>query len=103
MGSGAVAVMIKREKEIVESFESAGATGADSARPLGALGLEESRHFERLRRHQVVRTAAPGTWYLDRAAWRARQLHRRRVVVAMLAVALFVLAIGLGLLPTGPR
>ena len=103
MGATAVAVMVRHEKDIVKAFEEAGATSAAGAKPLGALGLEESRHFVRLRQREVLRPGPPGTWYLDREAWTARQLQRRRIAIVLLAVSLFVLALGLGLLPSGPR
>ena len=103
MGATAVAVMIRHEKDIVKIFQSAGAVNAGGAKPLGALGLEESRHFERLERNGVIRKGDPGTWYLDEDAWTERGLRRRRIAVVLLAVSLFVLALGLGLLPTGPR
>lgn len=103
MGATAVAVMVRHEKDIVNIFQSAGAQSAANAKPLGALGLEESRHFERLRRADVIRTGSPGTWYLDQVAWTERTLKRRRIGLVLLAVSLFALALGLGLLPTGPR
>jgi len=103
MGATAVAVMVRHEKDIVRIFQSAGAVNAAGARPLGALGLEESRHFERLERNGVIRKGEPGTWYLDEAAWTERGLRRRRIAAVLLVVSLLVLAFGLGLLPAGPR
>ena len=103
MGTTALAVMVRREKDIVRVFESVGATSAAAAKPLGALGLGESRHLERLQRHEVLRKGPPGTWYLDRAVWTARGQRRRRIAMVLLAVSLFALALGLGLLPTGSR
>jgi hypothetical protein len=91
--------MIRHEKDIVEVFRSAGALDAASAKPLGALGLEESRHFGRLERNGVILKGAPGTWYLDQAAWTERGLKRRRIAVMLLTVSLLALALGLGLLP----
>ena len=73
--------------------------GDATARPLGALGLEESRHFERLQRAGVVRKGPPGAWYLDETAWTERMLKRRRIGLVLLVVALFALALGLGLIP----
>ena len=99
MGATAVAVMIRHEKDIVKVFRSAGAVNAAAARPLGALGLDESRHLARLQRAHVVRSGPPGTWYLDEATWAERMLKRRRIGLVMLVVSLFVLALGLGLLP----
>ena len=48
-------VRIRHEKDIVEAFERAGATSFANARPLGALGLEETRHLERLQAAQLER------------------------------------------------
>ena len=79
MGATAVAVMVRHEKDIVKIFQSAGAVNAGGAKPLGALGLEESRHFARLERNGVIRKGEPGTWYLDEAAWTERGLRRRRI------------------------
>lgn len=59
--SGAM-VRIRREQDIVAAFERAGATNYSAARPLGAVGLEESRHLERLQRVGVIRPGEPGTW-----------------------------------------
>ena len=99
MGATAVAVMVRHEKDIVKAFRSAGAVSDATARPLGALGLEESRHFERLQRAGVVRNGPPGAWYLDETAWTERMLKRRRIGLVLLVVALFALALGLGLIP----
>lgn len=103
MGAAAVAVMIRREKDIVQVFQSAGAVSSETAKPLGALGLEESRHFSTLERAGIIRKGAPGTWYLDQTAWSERMLTRRRIGVMLLVMSLLALAFGLGLLPTGPR
>lgn len=99
MGAAAVAVMVRREKDIVQAFRSAGAVSGAAAKPLGALGLDETRHFERLRGDGVVRNGPAGTWYLDEAAWAERMLKRRRIGLVLLVVCLFVLALGLGLIP----
>ncbi len=103
MGATAVAVMIRHEKDVVNAFKSAGATSLAAAKPLGALGLYESRHLERLTRHGVIRKGEPGTWYLDEPAWEERGLRRRRIGFMLLAVSLFALALGLGLLPLSQR
>ena len=103
MGGAPVAVMVRREKDIVQVFQAAGAVGVATAKPLGSLGLEESRHFEQLRRAEVIRNGSPGTWYLDQTNWTDRMLKRRRIGIVLLAVSLFALALGLGLLPNGPQ
>ena len=92
-------VRIRREKDIVDAFERAGATTFANARPLGALGLEESRHLERLQAAQVVRPGEPGTWYLDEAGWSVRGSNRHRIIFMLLVASLFAMAVGLGLLP----
>ena len=102
--TGAVAaIVIRKEKDIVAAFEARGATSAATAKPLGALNLEESRFFERLVRRGVLHKGDPGTWYLDQAGWQAERAKRRRLALMLMAVMLFALALGLGLLPSGPR
>jgi hypothetical protein len=102
MSTTAIAVMVRREKDIIRAFQGAGALSARTAKPMGALGLEESRHFERLRGKGVIRPGEPGTWYVDQTAWDTHQATRRRIALVLLAVIGFALALGLGVLPRGP-
>ena len=85
----AVAVIVVREKHIVEAFLRAGATSAAAAATPEAIGVSENRAFDRLRTRAVLREAGPGTFYLDEASWQALRAMRRRLGLA--AVLLVVL------------
>ena len=94
----AVAVVLVKERHLVEAMEHAGAVDAahavtpDDIRadPLG-IG------WRRLRRRAVLResSAGSGRYYLDRDVWRA--LRRTRQTLAILLGALVLLGIVYGL------
>jgi hypothetical protein len=98
MGAAAVAVIIRKEKEIVAEFLRAGATAPGAATTPGALGVHEGLAFHKLRNRAVLREAAPGSFYLDQPSWDALNRLRRRIAVVMLLIVLGILA---GVLLTG--
>lgn len=97
MGAAAV-IVARRDRETVDAFRRAGAVTAERAQPLYALGLTESHAVARLRRRAVLREASPGAWYLDEPTWEAARCTRRRLALALIAIALilaaFVLYVG---------
>jgi hypothetical protein len=97
---GAVAVILLRERQVVEAFERAGATSPERARRPEDLGVDPyGLWWRRLRERAVVREAEPrdeGRYYLDLEVWRAVRQMRRRLGFALLAVVV-VAAIGFGL------
>jgi len=97
MGAAVAAVLIRREKEVVEDFRAAGATSRESAQSYTAIGLGQSLGLKRLRDRAVIREAAPGTYYLDEEVWTAVRRTRRRVAtVFLLILALFLLGVVVG-------
>ena len=91
MGASAVlAVIMKKEREIIEAFERAGATSPDSARPLDTMAIDaDGLGMRRLRDRAVIREAAPGRYYLDVEVLQAlRRLRRRLSVVVILGIVL---------------
>jgi hypothetical protein len=84
--SAAVAIIVRREKDLVAHFRSHGAIDAAHAMTPAALGVEQRLAWEILRRRAVIRDGAPGTFYLDEPSWEAAQQSRRRVAVVMLIV-----------------
>ena len=97
MGAAVAAILIRREKEVVDDFRAAGATSRESAQSYTAIGLGESLGLRRLRERAVIREAAPGTYYLDEEVWTAVRRTRRRVAtVFLLILALFLLGVVLG-------
>jgi hypothetical protein len=97
MGAAVAAILIRREKEVVDDFRAAGATSRESAQSYTAIGLGESLGLKRLRDRAVIREAAPGTYYLDEEVWTAVRRTRRRVAtVFLLILALFLLGVVVG-------
>lgn len=84
MGSTAAAVVLLRERQIVERFQHAAATAPDRARTPSELGVHGGIAFERLRSRAVLREAAPQAFYLDEARWAALRRLRRRLVALLL-------------------
>ncbi len=94
MGASAAAVIIRKEREIVERFTEAGAVSPSSARSSSDLGVHERFAWIRLVERGVIREAASGTYYLDEPTWVALRQRRRRVALVLMIV-LVVLAAAL--------
>lgn len=88
MGATVAAVIAAKERAIVEAFRDAGATALVTAVPLEQLGVEENVGFRRLRRHEVIREAVPGRYYLDEDVWTAVRRTRLRLVMVLLGIVL---------------
>jgi len=99
MGATVAAVIAARERAIVEAFRDAGATALVTALPLEQLGVDENVGFRRLRRHEVIREAVPGRYYLDEDVWTAVRRTRLRVVAVLITIVVLI-AIGVSLATT---
>lgn len=88
MGGAVAAVIIRKEKDLVAHFESCQAVSVQTARTLGALGVEHDRIFSRLQKRAVIRDGAPGFYYVDLLSWRATNRTRRRIMFTLLVVVL---------------
>lgn len=89
MGAAA-AIIIRKEKEIVRAFRSAGATTAAKSASTSELGVHERMPFRILRWREVIRETTPGRYYLDEAAW--ARMSKRRKQMLVVAIAFVVLA-----------
>jgi hypothetical protein len=97
--AAAVAIMRRREREVVEDFRAAGAISPATAQSYNAIGLGESMALRRLNERAVIRESAPGLWYLDEEVWTAVRRTRRRVALAMLTIIVMLFAgVALGLI-----
>ena len=97
MGAAVAAVIAAREREVVSAFRDVGATALVSAVTLDQVGVDRNVGFRRLRRHEVIREATPGRYYLDEGVWTAVRRTRRRLVLTLFAILAFlVIAIGIG-------
>jgi hypothetical protein len=88
---GAVAaIIIRKERDIVDIYRGAGATSAGSARDPGELGIDRRLAFRRLVTRAVLRDAGGGRYYLDESRWTAFNAMRHRLAFVMLAVVLLM-------------
>ena len=91
-----VAIMVAKEREVVEAFRRAGATSAATARPLDTLGVDsEGVAMRRLRDRVVIREADAGRFYVDVEVWEALRRHRQRATIVILIVVLIAIVLGL--------
>jgi hypothetical protein len=95
LGAAAVTIIIRRERDLVDHFRRAGATGPKTAQSPSSLGVDNRLAWHRLAERAVIREAATGTWYLDEPSWEALRRMRRRMGIAMLVVILMVAAASL--------
>jgi hypothetical protein len=99
MGAAAAVILLK-ERQLVEAFERAGVLSPALARTPDEIGVDpHGVGWRRLQDHAVVREAGAGSgrYYLDIEVWQALRRMRLRIVlilaVVLLAAAL-VLAFG---------
>jgi len=90
--AAAVAIMRRREREVVDDFRAAGALSPETAQSYSAIGLGESMALRRLHDRAVIRESEPGLWYLDEEVWTAVRRTRRRVAIVMVVVVLMLFA-----------
>jgi hypothetical protein len=95
-GAAVIAIMRRREREVVDDFRAAGATSAATAQSYTAVGIGESMALKRLHDRAVIREAAPGIYYLDEEVWTAVRRIRRRIAMVMLAIVI-LLSVGVAL------
>ena len=94
MGAAA-AVILMRERQVVEAFERAGATSPDRAVPANDVGVDDTGiGWRRLRERAIVREAAPGRFYLDVEVWQANRRTRRRIALMLAVILLAALVFG---------
>ncbi|MGI8510255.1 MAG: hypothetical protein ACR2MQ_13110 [Gemmatimonadaceae bacterium] len=91
MGAAIAAVILRKERDIVDELRYAGALSPSTAHSIQELGIDEDIGFRRLRSHEAVREATPGHYYLDEGVWAAVRRTRRRLILVILAVALIVM------------
>jgi hypothetical protein len=97
MGAAA-AVILRKERDIVNMYRGSGATTPDRARRPEEIGVHQRLAFERLVRRAVLREAGSGAYYLDEQRWQAWRSVRHRVALVMLVIVVTLLA---ALLATG--
>jgi hypothetical protein len=82
---GAVAVILIKERHVVDAFERAGAIAAHRAiRPADINVDDGGVIWRRLRERAIIRDASPGLYYLDVEGWQAQRRTRRRMALVLL-------------------
>ncbi|MGH7734651.1 MAG: hypothetical protein ACREOE_13380 [Gemmatimonadales bacterium] len=91
MGAVAAAVIVRRERELVDHFRGIGAVSPDTARSLGQLNVDQNVAWRRLVDHAVLRSTPAGIWYLDEPSWLAMRRMRRRFMLVIAVIVAFAL------------
>jgi hypothetical protein len=90
MGAAAAVIIIRRERDIVELYQRAGATTPAMARTPDDLGIGHHVAFNILVRRAVLRDVGDGRYYLDEPSWQAQRSRRHVMAVVLLFVVLAV-------------
>ena len=100
----AVAIMLSKERHVVDAFTRAGATSASTAVHPGDIAVDiADTAGRRLIEHAVLREAEAGRYYLDLLTWEALRRQRLRIIfVILLVIALGALFLA-GQFPPGAR
>ena len=86
------AVIFRRERDLVGHFRRAGALTPETAQSSQDLGVHKRLAWHRLVNRGVLRSTAPGAFYLDEAAWEAlRRTRRWRAMVLGLLILVFAI------------
>ena len=95
MGAVIVAVVARKERDLVALFQRSRATTNATAQSLVSLGVQQDGiAFRRLSNRAVIREGSPGMYYLDEPSWAAlsRLRHRMVFIVLLLALAMAIVA-----------
>lgn len=82
----AAAVILIRQRRIVDQFLDAGALSEHDAVPAASLGVRQSFAFRRLVRGGVLVEAPGGGYFVNMTAWQARRHRIRMTGLVLLAV-----------------
>ena len=90
--AAAAAIIIKRERDLVEHFRRVGALSPATARTKDEIGVDGRMAWFRLVDDAVIRAADDGRFYLDVLTWEALERRRRRLVTVAVTLAAVALA-----------
>ena len=97
MGAALVAIIARKERELVSLFTREGATSPVAAKTLQELNIDDHGIvMRRLRSRAVVRESG-GRYYVDLESWEALRRMRQRMALVLAVVALaLALSVALG-------
>ena len=88
MGAAVIAIIARKERDLVELFTREGATSPVAAKTLQELNLDDHGvAMRRLRSRAVVRETG-GRYYVDLESWEALRRMRQRIALVLGLVAL---------------
>ena len=89
----AVAVLLMKERHIIEAYRRAGATSAEKA--IAPEDINVGTHgaaWRVLHNRAIMRSTADGRYYLDELSWEAsRRLRQQRLLIVVMLVAAFAI------------
>jgi len=89
----APAVIVRKQKQLVAAFRSAGATSPAQARVPSEIGIGAGLALRILRRNAVVRETPNGALYLDQPSWEVLRARRRRLASLLVGLVLTGVAV----------
>ncbi|HJR58941.1 MAG TPA: hypothetical protein VJ813_06085 [Vicinamibacterales bacterium] len=89
--STVAAVILAKERRMVNRVRMLGAVSPQQARTLEELGITRGVILRRLRERAVIRQAGPDRFYLDEPSWEAVRRSRRRAIHVLGVIALVLL------------
>ena len=95
MGTAAVAIIARKQRELVALFTREGATSPVAAKTLQELNIDNpGLAMRRLRSHAVVRETG-GRYYVDLESWQALRRTRQRMalIAGLIGLVLAVLVV----------
>jgi hypothetical protein len=90
----AVAIIMRKQRDVVYVFQGARATSPETARDPGELGVEQDLIFRGLVRRAVLRDAGNGRYYFDQPSWSALSSTRHRLAFVIASIVLIMIAFG---------
>jgi hypothetical protein len=89
----AVAVLLMRERHIVEAYRRAGATSPEKA--VAPEDISVGTHgaaWRVLKNAAIMRSTGDGRYYLDELSWEAsRRMRQQRLLIVVVLVAAFAI------------
>ncbi len=84
----AVAIILRKQRDVVYVFQGARAVSAETARHPTEIGIEQDHIFRSLVKRAVLRETPDGRFYVDQPSWNALGSMRRRAAIAVTVVVL---------------
>lgn len=90
MGAAVAAVIMRKQRDLVQVFQGARATSSSTARYPADIGVEEDIIFRGLVRRAVLRDVGGGRYYFDEPSWSSLRSIRRRMALVILSIVILI-------------